>query len=150
MKEPKKMNGPKEGQLEVSVLQENERPRFARLLKDHHYLGQTPSVGDFLCQVIRRNGQWVGLLVWGPAALKLKDRELWIGWNRAQQSERLKLVVQNRRYLLLHERGREPNLASQGLAAACRQLPGQWEERFGYRPLIAESFTDPEAFTGTC
>jgi hypothetical protein len=36
------------------------------------------------------------------------------------------------------------------LAAACRQLPGQWQERFGYRPLIAESFTDPEAFAGTC
>jgi len=150
MKEPTKMNRHKDAQLEVSVLREKERKRFGQLLKDHHYLGETPPVGDFLCQVVRRNGQWVGLLVWGPAALKLKDREQWIGWNLAQQSERLKLVVQNRRYLLLHERGREPNLASQGLAAACRQLPGQWEERFGYRPLIAESFTDPEAFAGTC
>ena len=39
-------------------------------------------------------------LDWGrPAALKLKDREQWIGWNRALAAERLKLVVQNRRYL---------------------------------------------------
>jgi hypothetical protein len=29
-------------------------------------------------------------------------------------------------------------------------LPGQWLERFGYRPLLAESFTDPEAYAGTC
>jgi hypothetical protein len=29
-------------------------------------------------------------------------------------------------------------------------LPGQWNERFGYRPLLAESFTDPEAYAGTC
>ena len=29
-------------------------------------------------------------------------------------------------------------------------LPEQWQERFGYRPLLAESFTDPEAYAGTC
>jgi len=137
-------------ELRVDVLREEEKPFFNQFLEEHHYLGQTPPVGDFLCQVVRRAGQWVGLLAWGPAALKLKDRENWIGWNLAQQSERLKLVVQNRRYLLLHQKGREPNLASQALAAACRSLPEQWEDRFGYRPLIAESFTDPESFTGTC
>jgi len=139
-----------EGLLRVDVLADAERSRFDQYLKDHHYLGSTPPVGDFLCQVVRRADQWVGLLVWGPAALKLKDREAWIGWNLAQQSERLKLVVQNRRYLLLHEKGKEPNLASQALAAACRELPEQWKQRFGYRPLIAESFTDPESFAGTC
>ena len=26
----------------------------------------------------------------------------------------------------------------------------QWLERFGYSPLVAESFTDPEAYAGTC
>jgi hypothetical protein len=92
----------------------------------------------------------VGQLVWGAAALKLKDREGWIGWSRTQRAERLKLVVQNRRYLLLHDKGKEPNLASQVLAVACRALPEQWEERFGYRPLLTETFTDPEAYAGTC
>jgi len=29
-------------------------------------------------------------------------------------------------------------------------LPGHWLEQFGYRPLLAESFTDPEAYAGTC
>lgn len=127
-----------------------ERERFDGLLAQRHYLGQAPPVGDFLRQVVVRDGQWVALLVWGPAALKLKDREQWLGWNAAMAAERLKLVVQNRRFLLLHERGAEPNLASAALAAACRALPGQWQERFGYRPLIAESFTDPEAYAGTC
>jgi hypothetical protein len=60
-------------------------------------------------------------------------------------AERLKLVVQNRRFLLLKERGQEPNLASAVLAAACRHLPSQWKLLFDYEPLIAESFTDPEA-----
>jgi hypothetical protein len=51
---------------------------------------------------------------------------------------------------LLHDKGREPNLASQALAAACRALPAQWQERFAYTPLLAETFTDPEAYAGTC
>ncbi len=136
--------------LKVEVVTALERERFDELLAAKHYLGRAPSVGDFLRQVVVRDKQWVALLVWGPAALKLKDREKWIGWNPALAAERLKLVVQNRRYLLPHDKGREPNLASQALAAACRALPAQWQERFGYRPLLAESFTDPEAYAGTC
>lgn len=137
--------------LELRIVESAEDiARFDALLTQKHYLGETPPVGDFLRQVVLRDGQWVALLVWGPAALKLKDREQWIGWNATQQAERLKLVVQNRRYLLLHGKGEEPNLASQALAAACRALSAQWENCFGYRPLIAESFTDPESFSGTC
>jgi hypothetical protein len=136
--------------LEVRPLAAGELERFEGLLAEKHYLGAAPPVGDFLHQVVLRDGQWVALLVWGPAALKLKDREQWIGWNRGLAAERLKLVVQNRRYLLLHDRGTEPNLASAALAAACRALPGAWQERFGYAPLIAESFTDPEIYSGTC
>ena len=137
-------------ELQVHVITPAEQPRFDQLLSKKHYLGTACSVGDFLRQVVVRDGEWVALLVWGAAALKLKDRDRWINWNRTQQVERLKLVVQNRRYLLLHEKGTEPNLASRALAAACRSLPGQWQQRFGYRPLLAESFTDPEAYAGTC
>lgn len=136
--------------LKVRLVENEERERFDALLKEKHYLGEAVRVGDFLRQVVERDGQWVALLVWGPAALKLKDREAWMGWNSAMAAERLKLVVQNRRYLLLVERGQEPNLASAALAACCRALPGQWMERFGYEPLIAESFTDPESYSGTC
>jgi hypothetical protein len=136
--------------LQVHVVRPAERARFDELLAERHYLGLAPPVGDFLRQVVVREEQWVGLLVWGPAALKLKDRERWIGWNPALAAERLKLIAQNRRYLLLHDKGAEPNLASQALAAACRALPGQWVEHFGYRPLLAESFTDPESYAGTC
>jgi len=132
------------------VVEAQEVAAFDQRLAGRHYLGSTRSVGDFLRQVVERDGQVVAQLVWGAAALKLKDREQWIGWDRSQRGQRLKLVVQNRRYLLLHDKGQEPNLASQALAAACRVLPEQWEERFGYRPLLAETFTDPEAYAGTC
>jgi hypothetical protein len=89
--------------IEVRAVQPEELARFESLLQEGHYLGAAPPVGDFLRQVALRNGQWVGLLVWGPAAYKLKDRERWIGWSVPQRLERLKLVVQNRRFLLLRK-----------------------------------------------
>jgi len=30
-----------------------------------------------------------------------------------------------------------------------RELVGQWEGQHGYRPLLAESFSDPESHAGT-
>ncbi|MEO8429211.1 MAG: Druantia anti-phage system protein DruA, partial [Verrucomicrobiota bacterium] len=123
---------------------------FDGLLADHHYLGAGRPVGDYLRQVVKLEGKPVALLVWGPACYALKDRDLWISWSVPQRVERLKLIVQNRRFLLLTPKGESPNLASQAMGAALRVLPEQWCQRFGYRPLLAESFTDPEAYAGTC
>jgi hypothetical protein len=123
---------------------------FDGLLAGHHYLGAGRPVGDYLRQVVEVGGQAVALLVWGPSCYALKDRDLWISWSASQRLERLKLVVQNRRFLVLAQKGEFPNLASQAMGAALRALPEQWRERFGYRPLLAESFTDPEAYAGTC
>lgn len=123
---------------------------FDGVLADHHYLGAGRSVGDYLRQVVEANGKPVALLVWGPACYALKDRDLWISWSATQRVERLKLVVQNRRFLVLAAKGESPNLASQAMGAALRALPEQWKQQFGYRPLLAESFTDPESYAGTC
>jgi len=134
----------------VRVLADDQIQWFDGLLRDHHYLGAGRSVGDYLRQVVEIDGKPAALLVWGPACYALKDRDLWISWSVTQRLERLKLIVQNRRFLVLHAKGDSPNVASQTMAAALRVLPGQWHEQFGYRPLLAESFTDPEAYAGTC
>lgn len=117
---------------------------FDGLLASSHYLGAGQPVGDYLRQVVERDGKAVALLVWGPACYALKDRDLWISWSATQRLERLKLIVQNRRFLVLAPKGESPNLASQAMGAALRALPDLWREHFGYRPLLAESFTDPE------
>lgn len=136
--------------LAVRVPAEHEHQWFDGVLSGHHYLGAGRPVGDYLRQVVEIDGKAVALLVWGPACYALKDRDLWISWSACQRGERLKLVVQNRRFLVLAPKGGAPNLASQAMGAALRVLPEQWQERFGYRPLLAESFTDPEAYEGTC
>src|SRR3990172_8140645 len=91
---------------------------FAQQLADRHYLGAGRAVGDYLRQVVKVRGRVAALLVWGPACYALKDQDRWISWSANQRVERLKLIVQNRRFMILGEKGRWPNLASQAMGAA--------------------------------
>jgi hypothetical protein len=136
--------------LTVRVALPHEVEWFDAQLATHHYLGAGRPVGDYLRQIVERDGHAVALLVWGPSCYALKDRDRSIGWSASQRVARLKLIVQNRRFLVLAAKGQSPNLASQAMGAALRALPDQWREPFGYRPLLAESFTDPETYAGTC
>ena len=42
------------------------------------------------------------------------------------------------------------NLASKTLGMCLRVLADHWQEAFGYRPLVAETFVDPQIHRGTC
>lgn len=134
--------------LTVRSLPECEWAWAGALLGQEHYLGDCPK-GRQLLQAIEYEGRAVALLDWGPASLKLGDREEYIGWTPQQRAARLGLVVQNRRFLVLGSE-RLPNLASKALNLATRALPEHWKERHGYSPLMAETFTDIEQFEGTC
>ncbi|MDD2676572.1 MAG: DUF4338 domain-containing protein [Methylacidiphilaceae bacterium] len=106
-------DGARDCGLEVSIASSPEEIEwFDRQWKERHYLGAGRSVGDYSHQVIAQDGQAVALLVWGPACYALKDRDRWIGWSAVQRVERLELIVQNRRFLLLTPKGQAPNLAS--------------------------------------
>jgi len=134
--------------LEVRALEPQEYKQAGELLDQEHYLGDVPQ-GRQLLQVVEYDGQWVALLDWGPATWKLADREEWIGWTPQQKTQRLGLVVLNRRFLVLGKT-RMPNLASKSLALAIKALPEQWEQAHGYKPLLAETFSDIEQYEGTC
>jgi len=130
-----------EDPVEIGKLQDD--------LEREHRLGGYKTAGDRLIQEALVSGQRAGFLIWDASALKLKDREAWIGWDRRTAARHLKLIVNNSRFLVL-DTERQPNLASAILGAAVRILPEQWEAKHGYRPVLAETFTDPEAHAGTC
>ena len=136
--------------LKIEVVRAEDAERFDRLLGEYHYLGEANPVGDFLRQAAVLDGEWVGLLAWGSACYALRDRDEYVGWTPTLRAERQKLVVQNRRFALLCGKGERPNLASQILARAAQALPEQWRTEFGYVPVLAETFTDMEAYAGTC
>jgi hypothetical protein len=142
-------NAGSEGGLEVKVAHSAQDWRRAKeALGREHGLGAGSEAGDRLCQLVMEGGKLAGVLVWCAAAWHLKDRDEAVGWDAVTRSERLKLVVQLRRFLVLEE-ARRANLASQCLGAGMRELVAQWESEHGYRPLLAESFSDPESHAGT-
>ena len=139
----------KEGRLKVKVAHSAQDWRRAKeALGREHGLGAGSEAGDRLCQLVMEEGKLAGVLVWCAAAWHLKDRDEAVGWDAVTRSERLKLVVQLRRFLVLEE-ARRPNLGSQCLGAGMSELVAQWESEHGYRPLLAESFSDPETHAGT-
>jgi len=129
------------------VTDEQEKREFDYILKHEHYLGVGQEVGHSLRQLVELEGIVVGLLTWGPAAYKLKERDEWIGWDHWERRTRLNLIVQNRRFYTMNHH--IDNLCSQVLSHACKALPRQWYEHFGYEPVLAETFTDPQLFLGT-
>ena len=148
-KPKRKLDEERFGALEVRVAHSAQEWRQAKAaLGREHELGAGREAGDRLCQLVMEDGKLVAVLVWCAAAWHLKARDQTVGWDAVTRSKRLKLVVQLRRFLVLEET-RRPNLGSQCLGAGMRQLVGQWESQHGYRPLLAESFSDPESHAGT-
>jgi hypothetical protein len=74
--------------------------------------------------IVEADGEWIALFVWGSAAYRLKDRDAFIGWSSPQRAQRQKLVVQNRRFTMLVDRGTHPNLASRMLGQMIRRKKG--------------------------
>jgi hypothetical protein len=115
----------------------------------YHYLGYTPLSGSQLRYNVFAGEQLVACLSFGASAWKLKERERFIGWSEAQRADNLQLVVNNARFLILpwvHSLG----LASKILSKAARQLPKDWTTRYGFAPVLLETFVEFERHKGTC
>lgn len=132
------------------ITEKTARRRFNALLEQEHPLGSRQAKGRSLYQVIcDETDQWVALILWTGAYWHLRPRDQWVGWDPVTRSERLQLIVHQARFLILAQ-ARDSVWSSAVLAASVRDLPTQWEEVFEYRPLLAETFTDPETHEGTC
>ena len=75
-------------------------------------------------------------------------RDRWIGWSASQRERRLESIVNNSRFLLLPW-AQSRNLSSSVLGRVARQLPQDWQRRYGYRPVLIESLVENERFAGT-
>jgi hypothetical protein len=115
----------------------------------YHYLGYKPLPGAQLRYFAYAGDRLVGLLGFGAAAWKTGPRDAWIGWSRAQRQRNLGAVVNNARFLIVPW-VRVVSLASKLLSMASRVLPQDWEGRYGYRPVLLETFVEAERFAGTC
>jgi len=116
-------------------------------IERYHYLGYTPLPGAQLRYVVKADGEIVALLGFAAAAWKCAPRDDYIGWDATTRKKNLHLVVNNARFLILV---RTKNLASRILSMAAKRIVTDWRIRYGFEPVLLETFVDTERFTGTC
>jgi hypothetical protein len=92
---------------------------------------------------------WLGGLSFSAAAWHLAARDKWIGWTSLTRSQNLSRVVNNSRFLILPT-VKVPHLASHVLAMAARRIKVDWVERYGYAPVLLETFVDETKYSGVC
>jgi len=120
------------------------------LMDRFHYLGKGPLCGAQIRYLVtcEEYGE-LGALAFSAATWRLKARDKHIGWSEAARHTNLQRVVCNSRFLILPD-VHVPNLASYVLSLSTTRLVEDWRERYGYEPVLLESFVDPERFMGTC
>jgi len=118
-------------------------------IERHHYLRHELIPGAQLRYFVRCAGETLALLSFGASAWKIAPRDEFIGWSAQQRRERLHLIVNNARFLILPWINYR-NLASRALALIARRLPDDWQARYGYRPVLLETFVEKPRFVGTC
>jgi hypothetical protein len=135
-------------EVEVRLVLASEEQKFQELMAEHHYLGALPKIGETIWYVATWQDKWVALMIFSAAAWKCAARDQWIGWNFRHQYDRLKLVINNSRFLILPG-CHVPNLGTRILSLSQKRLINDWLEKYGHPVLLLETFVDPKLFQGT-
>lgn len=118
-------------------------------LKAHHPLGYAKPFGYWGRYAIITGKQRLGCVLLGGAARALAERDKWIGWPAHQRRSHLHQVINNSRFLIFPW-VEVPHLASHVLGQLARVVADDWEGRWGFRPVLMETFVDPAYYCGTC
>jgi len=134
-------------EIRVRPVERHEEAHYQAQMAAHHYLGALPKIGETLWYVATWRGRWLAQITLSAAALKCGARDHWIGWDFRIQFDRLNLIANNSRFLILPE-GQYPNVGSRVLGLLARRAPTDWQQRFGHPLLLLETFVDPSRFHG--
>jgi hypothetical protein len=125
------------------------RERFAAALAEFHYLGYRGPVGENLQYTVTdASGRLLACLLFGSAAWKCQVRDRFIGWTPTQRSQRLHLLTNNTRFLILPW-VRVPYLASWTLSHVLGRLSQDWQRKYGHAIALVETFVERARFAGT-
>lgn len=119
------------------------------LIERYHYLKYKPLPGAQMRYLVFHGSHLLAALGFSAAAWKVAPRDRFIGWDDKQRRCNLHRIVNNSRFLILPW-VTVPNLASCILATAASRLGDDWKERYGYEPLLLETFVERNRFRGTC
>lgn len=134
------------------VTEAEDRALWRELVERYHYLGHKVAYGAHLRYLIwmsKPERALAGCLQFSSPARWLAARDRFIGWDDATRQKNLVRIVNNSRFLILpwlEIKG----LASHVLSLAASVVADDWEEAYGVRPVLLETFVKRERFAGTC
>ena len=134
------------------VANAEERGLWRELVERYHYLGHKVAFGAhlrYLVWISRPGRELCGCVQFSSAARWLQARDRFIGWDDGSRQKNLCRVVNNSRFLILPWFSIQ-DLASHVLSLAARVVVDDWEEAYGVRPVLLETFVERERYEGTC
>lgn len=134
--------------LEVRVVRgrgDRAHATWTRALDEHHYLGAGRLCGAQLRYLVYAGETLVAASSFSAAARHLRCRDRFIGWSALARRRNRPRVIAQSRFCVTHH---VPNLASHVQALLLRRVAADWQEAYGQRPLLVESFVDRERFDG--
>jgi hypothetical protein len=112
------------------------------LIQRYHYLGYQPLSGAQMRYLVwSADRRLLAALGFGASAWQVQARDQHIGWNDQQRVRGLHRIVNNARFLILPW-VRCSGLASRILSDIPTPLRADWIWRYGYEPVLLESFVE--------
>jgi len=115
----------------------------------YHPLGYKGAFGYRLRYFIRSGALTLGCVLLAGAAKAIAVRDQWLGWETRTRIHNLPWVVNNTRFLIFPHI-QIPHLASHVLGQLARRVAADWQQHWGFSPLLMETFVDPAQYAGTC
>ena len=141
------------GTVEMEAVRSREGIRlWNEYVERYHKLGYKRPFGSHQRYFIwssRPEKKRLGCMLFSASAWALAERDAWIGWSKEERSQHLHLVVNNTRFLIFPW-VKIKNLASKALSLSAKQVRVDFLERYGYEPVLLETFVDTEYYLGTC
>ena len=132
----------------VEVTGDDQRRVWNELMQREHPRGAARHVGAQLRYLLVSDHGVLGALGFAASALTLAARDAFIGWDADLRGRQLHRVVALSRFLI-RPSVRCRNLASKALGLCLRRLPDDFQRRYGYRPLLVETFVEKDRHAGT-
>lgn len=122
-------------------------PIWNRIICREHPQGDRPLCGMQLRYLIECDRGLIGAFGFAAPAFHLACRDQWIGWSSEARHRNRPLVVGLSRFLI-RPGLRCSNLASLLYGMILKQLPSDWEARYGFRPVLVETYVDQNSHYG--
>ena len=132
----------------ILVSSAEQRRVWNELMAREHPQGAARHVGAQVRYLILSRHGCLGAFGFAASALMLAARDRWIGWDPALREQQLHRVVAMSRFLI-RPGVRCHNLASKVLGMCLRRLADDFARRYGYSPLLVETFVDSSCHAGT-